>query len=102
MEMEKKRITLALLLAPLAAPLLYYLWMLFIGPAEFPTLLDLVISFSVVLIFAAPVSYVSTIVLGMPALYLLRRYGVLSLFSLTVVGIILGLAIKNNTLTLTK
>ena len=91
--MKQKRLTLALLVAPLAAPLIYFCWVVLRGRGEEFRLLDLLFGFQVVLIFALPVSYISTIVLGLPSYMLLRRYNMLNMFTLTSVGLFFGFAV---------
>lgn len=90
-----KRLVLAFLVAPLAAPVAYVLGTLAIelfargATVKTLTVLDLVIG---VFTLGAPCAYVAALVLGLPTYFLLRRAGLLSRWTTWLAGAAIGAA----------
>lgn len=83
------RFHLGLLLAPLAAPLLYFAGVLVYSPVE-TTIAGLGVGLLFVSVFVAPVSYAGSLLLGLPVIALLRAKGQLSIYSCLLSGISIG------------
>ena len=81
---EQDRFGLAILLAPLAMPLVLFAEGEFINPRDFDPVGDL-IGFFVLL-----GSYIGFALLGGPVILALRRFGYLSVFNVAVLGTVLG------------
>jgi hypothetical protein len=90
-----RRLLLAFLVAPLAAPVAYVLATLavqLLGSGSAPSgrsALDLVIG---VFVLGAPTAYAATLVAGVPTYFLLRRWGLLSRWTLWLAGAAIGAA----------
>ncbi|HKP15987.1 MAG TPA: hypothetical protein VJT85_07980 [Gemmatimonadaceae bacterium] len=90
-----KRLLLAFLVAPLAAPVAYIVGTLAVGfftrGSTFKALsaLDLLIG---VFTLGAPCAYVAALVAGMPMYFLLRRLGLLSRWTVWLAGAAIGAA----------
>jgi hypothetical protein len=88
-----KRLLLAFLVAPLAAPVAYVLGTLAIGfftrgtTLKALSALDLVIG---VFTLGAPSAYVATLVLGVPIYFMLRRFGLLTRWTIWLAGAAIG------------
>ncbi len=91
------RFVRATLLAPLTAPLLYWAGSSVVAAADPSRRPDLVQNLRhdlpVVLAWGAPVAYVATVALGLPALWLLRRFGPLTAERTVAVGLLVGLVV---------
>lgn len=91
----KKRLLLAFLVAPLAAPVAYVIGTLAIGlftrgaTVKALAALDLVIG---VFTLGAPCAYAAALVLGVPTFFLLRRTGLLSHWTILFAGAAIGAA----------
>jgi hypothetical protein len=90
-----KRLLLAFLVAPLAAPVVYVLGTLTVemlrrgkAPSALSTL-DLLIG---VFTLGAPCAYVATLVAGVPMYFLLRRLGLLTRWTVWLAGAAIGAA----------
>ena len=79
-----------LLFAPLTAPVLYYLGVLVFSSTPIEGMKDIIIGFLFVFVFAAPVSYVASLILGIPFVLWLRSKGRLNFWSCSLGGIPLG------------
>jgi hypothetical protein len=91
---SRKRLLLAFLLAPLAAPLSYIVGTLVVGVAREGhvsalSALDLLIG---VFTLGAPCAYVAALVVGAPAYLVLRRLGLLSRWTAWLGGAAIGAA----------
>ena len=88
------RIVRASLIAPLATPLLYWVASLaeaFADPVRRAWVgQNLAGGAAVVFAFGAPVAYVATLAAGLPALWLARRFGSLTMGRTTLIGVIVG------------
>ena len=96
MDHSNRRLLLAFLLAPLAAPVAYVVgtlaFALFTGRGSPPSgraVLDLVIG---VFVLGAPTAYAAAFVAGVPAYFVLRKLGLLSRWSLWLGGGAIGAA----------
>jgi hypothetical protein len=89
------RLLPAMLLAPLAAPLLFFVGALLFTPVEISSPRDIVPFLGVSFGLAAPVSYVAVLVVGLPATLLLHRLGWLKLPVFLAAGAFLGAAVQS-------
>lgn len=80
----------ALLIGPLAAPLIYIVGVLLLGAAELDEPGAAWMLTVLVFIVAAPVAYAATLVLGLPLIWFLRRTSGLGLFSLLLCSAAIG------------
>jgi hypothetical protein len=92
---SSKRLLIAFLVAPLAAPVAYVLGTLVVGfvttgnaPSGLSTL-DLLIG---VFTLGAPCAYVATLIVGVPLYFMLRRAGLLTRWSAWLAGAAIGAA----------
>ena len=82
-------------LAPLTAPILY--WLISLGGAiadpnrRYAAFKDPLTSFAAVMVFGAPISYVATLVFGGPSYVLLVRRNALRLGPIVLIGTVAGL-----------
>jgi len=83
-------VTKAFTLSPLIAPALYLSGALLFGSGTDWGANDLFSLFMVVFFIATPVSYLATVVFGLPYFRLLSRFGYLSGLSLTAGGVLFG------------
>jgi hypothetical protein len=91
-----KPIIKAFLVAPLAAPALYW-FLLFVSAVTDPnrrgqTLRSPFAGIALVFVFGGLIAYAVTLIAGVPTYLLLRRAGILGLASLLVAGACLGVA----------
>lgn len=91
---SRKRLLLAFLVAPLAAPVAYIVGSLLVGVARSGRVsaisaLDLVVG---VFTLGAPCAYVAALVVGAPTYVLLRRLGLLSRWTSWLAGAAIGAA----------
>ena len=84
--MNKTRVRLAFLLAPLG-PALYLIAMTLLSRNTGRY------SFGVPLLFALPISYLSCVAFGVPLLRVLRAYRALSAIAVVVIGALLGVIV---------
>ena len=87
----KRPLWLGLLFAPLAAPVLYYIGVLVFSSTPIESAKDVFTGFLFVLVFAAPVSYVASLLLGVPFVMLLRFKGRLNFWWCSLGGVLLGI-----------
>ncbi len=92
-----KRLVLASLIAPLATPLLY--WMARLGVALADPLRRTAVAndpfsgLGIIFAVGSPVAYAATFAVGLPALWLLHRFGPLTLARSIFVGALVGLGV---------
>ncbi len=90
----RARVVVASVVAPLATPLLYWLGAMVVvaaDPARRGSLgRGLFRSLELVFAFGAPVAYLATLAGGLPALWLVRRFGTLTLVRTALVGALVG------------
>jgi hypothetical protein len=96
-KIERGAFVRASLIAPLMAPLLYCMASLTVAIAD-PVRRDSVgqnLAGGVALVFAfgAPVAYAATFGAGLPALWLMRRFGSLTIGRTVLVGVVVGVAV---------
>jgi hypothetical protein len=93
---EVRPIIRAILIAPLVAPALYWIMMFIAAVADpnrrAPALESPISGLAFVVVFGGLISYVVTLIAGVPTYLLLRRAGILRLGSLLVAGVCIGLA----------
>ncbi len=87
---RNSRFILALLIAPLAAPLVAYVALLMHSRMPISAQSDLIGGFLSVLVTGSIVSYVFTIILGLPLYWLFNRTKLLNHCSLSVGGILIA------------
>lgn len=85
--MDKRRVMLAFVVAPLAVPLVFSL------PALLPSHGDYLTTLFLMLVYGLPIAYLFEILLGVPALILFVRYHVKSPFAFALGGIVIGLLV---------
>lgn len=85
-----KSLARACLIAPLIAPALYYIGALIVMIMEPNNKVSLVSAFIFIMSIGIPVSYVSTLVLGLPVYQILKNKGALTLTSISFSGLLLG------------
>jgi len=83
-------VTKAFALSPLVAPALYFSGAVLFGGGTDWGAKDFFSLLMVVLFIATPVSYLATVVFGLPYFRLLSRFGYLSGLSLTAGGVLFG------------
>jgi hypothetical protein len=96
------RVLRAFLLAPLAVPVVYWADMLvetvMADPSRRTSLIEALRELTIVVLFAAPVAYAATVVVGLPAYLLLRRMrafrGEIMAGLGAVAGVVVALALK--------
>lgn len=86
----KRPIWLGALLAPLAAPVIYYVGVLIFSRAPIEGVKDILTGLLIVFVFAAPVSYLASLILGVPFVMLLKAKDRLSFWWCSLGGIPLG------------
>ena len=86
----KKRTALGIVFAPLAAPLCYYFGVLVLSSKEIESFGHFISGLLITSVFALPVSYLASIIFGLPAVYLLRKYNRLNIWNLTLSATVLG------------
>jgi len=86
-----KRTWIGIIVAPLIAPILYQLGLI-IFEYESVTSIKIIITnaFLPLLFFALPVSYGATLLFGIPLIWFLKRFGILSFFSVTLCAALAG------------
>jgi hypothetical protein len=90
-----KRILIAVLLAPLTAPVLYWIGALAVAildPSRQVGFDESLSALGMMLAFGSPVAYVATVVAVGPALWLQRRFGPRALAPVLLLGTIVGVA----------
>jgi hypothetical protein len=80
----------ACLIAPLIAPALYYIGALIVMIIEPNNKVSFISAFIFIMSIGIPVSYVATLVLGLPVYQILKNKGLLSLTSISIGGVLLG------------
>lgn len=85
-----KRIILGVLIAPLAAPITYWIGVIIFSISKVQSFNDLIGSLLLISAFALPVSYIASILLGLPAVFLLKKHNYLSLPNLVLTALVLG------------
>ena len=85
-----KRIILGVVIAPLAAPITYYIGVLIFSDGKVQSINDFFGGLMLISVFALPVSYIASIVLGLPAVYFLKKYNYLCLPNLVLTALGLG------------
>jgi hypothetical protein len=92
-----KRVVRASLIAPLTAPVLYYLMALVAAIADpmrrASAGQSALTALALVLAFGAPVAYAATVVVGLPLLWIVRRVAPLTLARTILVGFVVGVAV---------
>jgi len=87
---EQTKINRALLIAPLTAPILYFLGAILFNVDGKLKADDIVPLVMVLILIAAPVSYIATAILGIPYYYLLKKRNWVTGLNLVIGGVILG------------
>ena len=87
---NKTRITLATLIAPIVAPIFYVLGVTTIKGPALESITDFFIAVGVVSSFALPIGYMTLIFLGLPIIYFLYKLHKLSFGNVLICGLILG------------
>lgn len=91
--MNKQKL-LAIAIAPLVAPLLYQLGLIFLEYNSVPSVsLLLTDAFLPLLLIALPVSYGATIFIGLPLIWFLKHISKLNFFSVTLCSSLFGAGI---------
>jgi hypothetical protein len=94
-----KRLVRASMIAPLAAPVLYYAMAIgatLVDPLRRTSLGQSVLnSFALVMVVGAPIAYVATLGIGLPLLWIVRRVAPLTLARTILVGFLVGVAVAS-------
>lgn len=78
------------LLAPGIAPILYFLGLLVLAPPTLSGPVDMLAGLYMVCAVGLPVAYVASLLLGVPAVLLLREFGVLHMEWTLIIGAVAG------------
>ena len=89
--MTKRRIVAAFLVAPLGAPVVFWLTNIVTNPSDSRDLSLVVGQFIVACLYVVPLAYLSAFLLGIPTWMIFRHYRIYSLSAFAVGGALIGL-----------
>lgn len=92
-EMDNLKIGKALLVAPLAAPIVYFLGVLLFTETREQNANEIIRSFFFISAIALPVAYVAVIIVGLPVFTILNGKGALSTKNVVIIGTGAGAAL---------